>query len=484
MNRESIQKLIWHALPVVGLVIWGALAITNHLWYDEAYSAALVSRNVQDLISITANDVHSPFYYLLLKGFYHLCGGGTNYWSLKVFSLLFSFGYLLLGKYWIKRLFDEKTSIYFMAFTILMPILTVQATNVRMYSCGLFFLTANCLCMLELFRDEKNGNLKMWLLFAICSACSVYCHTFQMIETLILYVFFFAAILYKKQYKKLRGFFASGIFVALVYLPWLKITYDQMQLRIEQTVNDVAASAGSETRLNALITYSKEWFSAGETPIPLVMYLGMGLLIFLGYFAVDRMREQKEYAAAVGLSAVALTTIVGTYLNCYVASCFMGRYVFAGFGALALLYAQGVQQIKCKWMKAGVWIVAVFCFVMQYKSEIHLDYDSELSKFESFMEENVGEMDMVMADSPYTLMLRVYHPDQDYMIYGHLDEWMPFEVEGVFTAWEQLEEIPGTIWYIGGSPELLAERYDYEPAVNFRHMYYAFEVYRLIPKEF
>ena len=484
MNKERCLNLIWHMVPVAGLVLWGALAVTNLLWYDEAYSAALISGSVRQLISTTANDVHSPFYYLLLKGFYHLCGGGTNYWSLKIFSLLFAVGYLLLGKYWVRRLYDRTTSIYFMIFSLLMPILAVQATNVRMYSCGLFFLTATGLCMIDLFRQEEGGSLKMWILFSVCSACSVYCHTFQMIETLILYAFFFGAILYRKQYAKLKGFFAAGIFVALVYLPWLRITYHQMQLRMDQTAGDIVASAGSPDRLNALINYSKEWFSAGETPIPLVMYLGMGLTVLLGYFAVDYIRQQKSYAVAMGMGAMALTTIIGTYLNCYVASCFMGRYVFAGFGALALLYALGMKQMKCKPLKAAVWLIALYCFVMQYKSELYMEYHSELGNFERFVEENVREGDLIMADSPYTLMLRVYHPDTEYMIYGHLDEWMPFEVEGVFTAWENLEEVTGDIWFIGKSPDVFKDRYDYKEALKFHHMYYDFEMYRLIPKEF
>ena len=76
-------------MPFLGLAIWGALCITNNLWYDEGYTAALISRPLGELIRITAQDVHAPFYYILLKGFYTLCGGGTHFWSLKLFSLLF-----------------------------------------------------------------------------------------------------------------------------------------------------------------------------------------------------------------------------------------------------------------------------------------------------------------------------------------------------------------------------------------------------------
>ena len=62
--------LLWHGLPVAALLLWGAFCITNSLWYDEAYSASMVSLPWKRLIYITATDDHSPFYYVLLKSFY------------------------------------------------------------------------------------------------------------------------------------------------------------------------------------------------------------------------------------------------------------------------------------------------------------------------------------------------------------------------------------------------------------------------------
>ena len=76
---EKLQNYIWHGLPLAALGIWGALCITNNLWYDEAYSAAMVSLPWLKMIYITAVDAHSPFYYGLLKLFYLICGGGTHF---------------------------------------------------------------------------------------------------------------------------------------------------------------------------------------------------------------------------------------------------------------------------------------------------------------------------------------------------------------------------------------------------------------------
>ena len=44
----------WRVLPFVGLVVWGTLCITRQLWYDEAYSASMISHSWFDLAMITA----------------------------------------------------------------------------------------------------------------------------------------------------------------------------------------------------------------------------------------------------------------------------------------------------------------------------------------------------------------------------------------------------------------------------------------------
>ena len=132
LSKWKERDLLWHGLPVLALVIWGALCCTNNLWYDEAYSAALVSQPWQRLIYITAVDAHSPFYYIPLKLLYELCGGGTQFFVLKLVSLLFMMGYMLLGKYYVYRLFDRRVSVWFMFFSLCAPIMSVQAGNVRM----------------------------------------------------------------------------------------------------------------------------------------------------------------------------------------------------------------------------------------------------------------------------------------------------------------------------------------------------------------
>lgn len=464
-------EIAWYVLPFLGLLIWGALSVSKNMWYDELYSASLVSNDFWRMLRITAADAHSPFYYAGLKIFYMIFG--QQFWALKLYSLVFMMAYLMLGMFPVKRLFGQKVSVYFMFFSITMPIMCVQGANVRMYALALFFLTLTSITAYDIYLEPTR---KKWIIFCLASVCSVYCHTFAMIQTLFIYIFFFGALIWAKQYQKIKGFFICGITVAVLYFPWMLVTLYQMKTRL------VVNAAADQITEYIFIDYCKEWFSALETPIPFVMFTGMGMAIFLGYYAVDYIRAHKNYAPGLGVLAIGLTSLTGALLSVYVNPCFLGRYAFPGFGALALFYAVGMEQIRSKKLKTAVVVLVLACFVLQYRSELKLEYDSELQSYEDFFEEKVGENDVLIAARAHEAMLSVYHPDQQYYIYGYKPYILPFKNLESYTDWSQLENVEGNIWYIcfaGDEPDEMAERYTYENVLNFHHMYYDFAIYRL-----
>lgn len=478
MQKTDFKHLLWHILPIVAFVLWGAFCISPNLWYDEAFSASMVSLPWGRLLYITAADDHSPFYYFLLKLFYHLMGGGNHFWSLKLMSLLFMMGYILLGKYYVKKLFSEKVSIWFMLFSILMPIMSVQAGNVRMYATALFFLTLTGLTAYDIYLEATR---KKWILFCIASICTVYCHTFALIQTFLFYVLFFAALLIGKQYRKIKSFLLCGVVVSIVFSPWLFVTLRQMILRMRYDTGSVQ----ERPTIYSFMDYCKEWFSALETPIGIVVFLGMGLAIVLGYLAVDWMRTNRNYAPAVAVGALGLTILAGALISVYINNCFMGRYAFPGFGFLMLFYAVGMDQLTSRWGRSGILLAAAVCFLLQYRSELTLEYDSGLDTYENFVETEMTGEDAFVASEYHAIFLNVYHPKLQYYILGFESYKMPYANTAGLMDWNQLDSVKGNLWYIGFSgqtPEAMDAYYTYEEAISFHYMYYDFVIYRLTPR--
>ena len=479
--RTKGWLLLWHALPVIALLLWGVFSIRNNLWYDEAYSASMVSLPWKRLIYITATDDHSPFYYVILKLFYHLCGGGTHFWSLKLLSVLFMTGYMLLGKYYVAKLFDRKISVYFMLFSLLMPIFSVQAGNVRMYAVALFFLTLTGLSAYDIFREPAR---KKWIVFCIASIGTVYCHTFALIQTFLFYLLFFAVILICHKKELIKGYFISGFTVALVFSPWLAVTIRQFVLRMRYDDGSTAELA----TLYSVMDYCKEWFSAVETPIGIVVLLGMALCLVLSYGAVDWVRQNHNIAPAIAFGTFALTGIVGGVISATVNNCFMGRYAFPGMGFVMLWYAVGFAQItentKGKSRKiwaAGLLGTAGLCFLLQYTSEIRLEYDDGLETYENFVEEYMTENDAIIGPYTHTIFLNVYHPELHYYTIAYKLYSLPFVNTEALSSYSQLDTYDN-LWYIcfqGGYPNEMEDEYSYEQVLEFHYMYYDFAIFRL-----
>ena len=474
---EKKYHVFWEILPVIGLVLWGVFGITENLWYDEAYSAALVSHTPWEIILITARDVHSPFYYFFLKIFWELFGPIMGFRCLKWFSILAMMGYMLLGKYYVKKWFGEKVSVYFMFFSITMPIMLVQSSTVRMYTLALFSMTLMSLLMLELYREASRGK---WLLFILASTCSVYSHTYAMLQTVFLYLIFLGAILYQKKYKLLKGFIISSICVAIFFLPWLLVICLQLQHR---TGGSMVGAGAMSLVLATLKDCCKEWFSALEKPIWLVQQIEMAVFLFLGWNAVRWMRSRHSVVPALGILAIGLTIVASSLVYIFTGQGFFGRVFFPGFASLMLVYAVGMEQLRSKIVKILVILTVVVCFFFQYKSELELEYDPGLGTWKSFMEENVKTEDVVMAPNVHSLYLNIFCPEKNYMIYFYMPGNSPFRAE-IFTSWEQLDQYEGTLWYvcgIGEEPEVLAERYTWEETVSFLYMYQDLAVFRLEP---
>lgn len=474
-KTQKLQNIIWHALPIVAFVVWGILCMTNNLWYDEAYSASLVSLPWMRMIYITAVDAHSPFYYGILKLIYHICGGGTNFICLKLVSLAFMFGYMLLGKYYVKKLFDKQVAIYFMLFSLLMPIMSVQAGNVRMYALALFCTTLLGLLAYDIY---KQATKKKWILFTVTAICTVYCHTFAMIQAFILYVLFFVVLICSKQYQKVKGFFVSGITVAVFFSPWLYVTYKQMVLRMSYDTGSVM----DRPTIYTFMDYCMEWFSALETPIGIVVFLGMGLAIVLGYCAVDSMRKEHQFAPAIGALVLGLTILSGVLISVFVNNCFLGRYAFPGFGFLMLFYAVGFKNLHSIKTKTCILAVAVVCFALQYNSELVLEYDDGLQIYEEFVAEEMSPEDVIIGPYVHTIFLNVYHPEIQYYLCGYKSYKLPFANTGELLEKSQLDSVAGNIWYIcfdEGKPDGVVKDFAYEEALRFHYMYYDFVIYKL-----
>lgn len=483
INTLLEKDIYWKYATLVCFIIVNALylylAFQKTLHYDESYSVAMISNSFKEIIDITARDVHSPFYYFMLKLFCMIPGinpiiGG------KLFSWVFMLLYMIVGGMIVRKKYDWKICFYWTLLSGFIPSMMIQATTVRMYTMSLFFVTVASYLAYSLHQKE---SWKKWLLFTVLSIAAIYSHTFSMLEMVVVYIIFIVAALLKKNYKMFGKVIASGVVVSICYLPWLTSLWVQFA-RLAGLESGWQVSFDPVTLYTA-IDYLSEWFSSMENPEPKAVIFGTALLIYAGYYARKYTEEKKDKLPCLGMLVAGIILIVGVLVSIYVNPCFMGRYLFPLFGGVWLFVAVGIAKSGSYWKQAIIVVLILFFGISAFKEEVRLENPEGLETYMDYVEqEMMQEEPVIMADRYFTLMLSVYYPELDYMVYGYAPECLPFEDVEVFQDWEQLEGID-TVWFIsfadapGGG---INEQYKSVEHFTFAYSYYTIQVDKMVRK--
>lgn len=147
LQKEVMKK---HLLYIVLLVLFG-LALRQlperEIWYDEAFTAKMIGNSYEDIIKLSANDVHPPLYYLVTKPF-------NPY--IRLPSLIFGLGTIvvayILGWY-VTR--DFSKSIMAGVLISTSPFLIAYSNEARSYSMVAFLFVLVFYFFLKARREGK-----------------------------------------------------------------------------------------------------------------------------------------------------------------------------------------------------------------------------------------------------------------------------------------------------------------------------------------
>lgn len=438
---ETNLKYINGAILVAANLLYFFLACSQVFCYDESYTIGMISREFSEIIDITANDVHSPLYYMVLRVFY-LFPGMESLASTRIFSWIFMSLYLLAGSFICRRVYNRKVEFYWLLLSAFMPAMIMQSTNVRMYAMGLFFVTTASYLAYSLYKYESRQK---WILFTVFSLIAVYIHTFCMIEMVVVYGLFVVAVLREKNYLKLRKILCSGVAVSVGFLPWLIVLYHQFRRwsGAEEGWGSHIESVSWET----IKEYMAEWFSSLENPNSYVIGFSLLLIGIAAVYCIGYVRKSKNMFPLMGVLVAGVTFTVAMLVSVCIVPCFMGRYLFPVFGGIWLFVAVGMSRIKQIWVKIPLVVGILLCSLVTVQSEMQLRDEDGLKAYLEYMNEDLEEDDVIMCDTFFASMMNIFYPQIEYMVYGWMPEGLPFDNTTVFTDYEQLEGVD-TVWYI------------------------------------
>ena len=226
-------KELWRILKINGkwsgillaIVLLVALGLRlSHLgqrvvWFDEANSLLVAQATPAKIIDAARDDVHSALYYLILHIWQSVATGETGARMLSVLAAVAAVAAVyFLGS----RLAGRDAGLLSAGLLGLSPLHVWYSQEIRMYSVQTLMI---CLSFLFLFKALREGRRIPWILYALCTALTLYVQYTSIFAVLAQGVF--VAIYYRKQRKVLWRWLQSQCAVALLFTPCLPLLFWQ-----------------------------------------------------------------------------------------------------------------------------------------------------------------------------------------------------------------------------------------------------------------
>ena len=213
-RRKTI--LLCTALPLIFTCLYVVLCCINlrsSIWFDESYSAYLVRGDFGQIWAETAQDVHPPFFYFLLK-IWSMIFGNSDF-AMRFMSVFFGAIGIILTFHLLKRWFNIKIATVATALLSLSPFLIRYGQEMRMYTL-IFAIVVGATYALDLALEIKKK--RYYIIYAILVSLGMWTHYFTALAWL-------AHVFYLIKFKKVNIFkkpwLPTYLLAILLYLPWI-----------------------------------------------------------------------------------------------------------------------------------------------------------------------------------------------------------------------------------------------------------------------
>lgn len=228
-NKEIIGKFFF-ALSMIFLA-YLFLTPLNHLIcsIDEFFTMTVIGFPVTDILTVTANDVHPPLFYLIAKavGELGVFFGIDLLYSLKLLTICAFILMLIICATKIRKEYGWLTAgLSAFALSVMADFGWYHLIS-RMYDWAILFILIIFLFFKNIINDETDK--KSWIFLTIFSVLAAYSHYFAAITAGCIYLILLAYLIgYRKQ--DLKTWILSVVAAILLYIPWLPSLVNQLHM--------------------------------------------------------------------------------------------------------------------------------------------------------------------------------------------------------------------------------------------------------------
>lgn len=141
MIKQNKIKILHILILILGSIFIGVTIFHTNIWFDESYSVALARHSFSEIWTIGGNDVHPILYYFILHVLNLIFG--NNIIIYRLFSALTIALLGIIGYTHIRKDFGEKVGILFSFLVFFLPVSSMYAGEIRMYTLGMLLRKFN-----------------------------------------------------------------------------------------------------------------------------------------------------------------------------------------------------------------------------------------------------------------------------------------------------------------------------------------------------
>ena len=286
------------------------------LWWDEGYSVFFATEPLAKMLALTAQDIHPPFYYAALHGWFALLGGAS-----PAISRLFSVGagtiaVPLLGVLVSRLTRGNLAASFTAAFLLAMnPMHVYYSQEIRMYSLAASLGLASALCLVIWVNGMRAGRSPSIWLAAFVALTALLLHTLYYAAILVAIHFAWAAWQVRTEARPRRSLLIGAIVAIALSLPWWVYAAPKLMAYVTDKVrSDQDVSLGF---IDYVLRHLTVFIAGHEQPVVvsnLFVLLAGGLAVLPFVLAIRNIRGSRipEPDSVGPFSAIALLTVVTT----------------------------------------------------------------------------------------------------------------------------------------------------------------------------
>lgn len=411
--KRRIGTLLLCAVTIGCLFLMWTLCADEGIDYDESYSfksardyteLGIVQKMIED------NDTDVPLYYCVLRIWNLLFGKiGHRFLAARLFSVAGALASMLLGLFPIRKLWGNKTALFYILAVGAAPAMLHVNVNIRMYSWTNFLVTASAILIYRIVQETEADRLGNWILLWILTFSALFSHYFTCFAYLALYLYLCIALLLQHRKALWKAVVTGGSGAGLLVV-WMVVSGF-----FHFVESDGQAVEMKKISLTELLNYL---FS---TQIPYSVAMGVLLVVVAlagaVFFVKTEKKSQKAFilTAILGIFVIYVTALA---LSSFASHFFTARHIMHVTALMWLGIAIVLPRINWKIYGSGLMLLAALCW-SNYQSEYESAYRDTpyLEATKEFIANEMEPGDIVIYSSPkmYGTLYSCYMPEQTFI---------------------------------------------------------------------